>query len=433
MKVHRQKTSHGLTRRRLLGASAAGAFVLAAPAIVTAQSKRVKIGYITALSGSRAEFGESDPWMLTKIRGLLANGLKVGSSTYEVEIVMRDNQSSMNRSASVGSELILRQAVDMLLVQDLDASVATGELSDINGVPSMSTMGPWQAWMFPRGGKPDTGFPWTFTFFWGADDAMATFTRLWDSIDTNKLAGDFYLDNPVGQSLADPKRGLPGFMQRGGYTRVPGGMFKLQTDDFSVQVATFKDAGADIVTGFCFPPHWATFWNQAAQAGFRPEAATMVAAFLFPSALDALGARGEGMSTEVWWTPRFPYVSSLTGQSAAELAAEWEAASGAQWTQTLGYSHALFEVGLAAMRDSGDPRDRAAVRDAMAGMTLDTIVGPVNFGQSPIKNVAITPLAGGQWRRSTGGRFMFDLLVTDNKGAPDVPLDAEFVPLSKLG
>ena len=159
----------------------------------------------------------------------------------------------------------------------------------------------------------------------------------------------------------------------------------------------------------------------------------MAAAFLFPSALDALGARGEGMSTEVWWTPRFPYVSSLTGQSAAELAAEWEAASGAQWTQTLGYSHALFEVGLAAMRDSGDPRDRAAVRDAMAGMTLDTIVGPVNFGQSPIKNVAITPLAGGQWRRSTGGRFMFDLLVTDNKGAPDVPLDAEFVPLSKLG
>ncbi len=212
MKFHQQKSPHRLTRRRLLGASAAGAFVLAAPAIVTARSKRVKIGYITALSGPRAEFGQADPWMLAKIRGLLAGGLKVGSSTHEVEILMRDNQSSMNRSASLGSELILRESVDMLLVQDLAASVATGELADINGVPSMSTMGPWQAWMFPRGGNPGTGFPWTFTFFWGADDAMATFTRLWDSIDTNKIVGEFYLDNPVGQSFADPQRGLPSFM-----------------------------------------------------------------------------------------------------------------------------------------------------------------------------------------------------------------------------
>ncbi len=32
-----------------------------------------------------------------------------------------------------------------------------------------------------------------------------------------------------------------------------------------------------------------------------------------------------------------------------------------------------------------------------------------------------------------GKSTLFDLLVTDNKGAPDVPLDAEFVPLSKLG
>src|SRR4029453_20078 len=31
--------------------------------------------------------------------------------------------------------------------------------------------------------------------------------------------------------------------------------------------------------------------------------------------------RGEGLSTEIWWTERHPFTSSLTGQTAAELAA----------------------------------------------------------------------------------------------------------------
>jgi len=48
----------------------------------------------------------------------------------------------------------------------------------------------------------------------------------------------------------------------------------------------------------------------------------MAAAFLFASTITALGPRGDGMSTEVWWTPKFPYKSSITGQSGGELATE---------------------------------------------------------------------------------------------------------------
>ena len=158
---------------------------------------------------------------------------------------MKDNESNVNRSADVGNELIQREDVDLLLVQDLDASVATGEMSDIAGIPSISTMGPWQAWMFGRGSSPDVGFPYSFTFFWGADDAMATFSRIWDQVATNKTVGDFYLDNPAGQAFADPKMGLPGVMAGSGYTRVDGGMFQMDTSDFSAQVSKFKEANAE--------------------------------------------------------------------------------------------------------------------------------------------------------------------------------------------
>ncbi|MFN3954766.1 MAG: ABC transporter substrate-binding protein [Pararhodobacter sp.] len=421
-----------LPRRSFLAGSAAAAGLLAAPSVARAQNRRIRIGYITALSGPRAEFGASDPWMVEQVNTLLRDGLMIDGTSHEVEILVRDNQSNVNRSASVGQELILREDVDLLLVQDLDASVATGEMSDIAGIPSISTMGPWQAWMFPRGSNPEQGFPYSFTFFWGADDAMNTFVRIWDQIDTNRVVGDFYFDNPAGQAFADAELGLPGFMARGGYSRVPGGMFQIDTQDFTAQVARFRDGDAQIVTGFGFPPHWSTFWAQAGQAGYRPEAATFAAAFLFPSAIEALGARGNGMSTEVWWTPNMPFTSSLTGQSAAELAAAWEAHSGRQWVQTLGYSHALFETGIAALRQSGAPKDREAVRDAIAAMSLDTMVGPVNWGGSPIRNVAVTEVAGGQWRRSSG-RHAYDLVITENTLAPSIAAEDVTLPLSELG
>ncbi|SDO34894.1 branched-chain amino acid transport system substrate-binding protein [Lutimaribacter pacificus] len=422
-----------LSRRSFLSATAAASGMLAAPSVVRAASREIRIGYITALSGPRAEFGASDPWMLEQVRRLTENGLTIGGNTYSVEFLMRDNQSNINRSASVGQELIQREGVDLLLVQDLDASVATGEMSDIAGVPSISTIGPWQAWMYGRGSTPEQGFPYSFTFFWGADDAMGTFPRIWDQIDTNRVVGDFYFDNSAGQAFSDPNIGLPAIMEKAGYSRIDGGRFQLETQDFSAQVSRFKAAEAQIVTGFGFPPHWSTFWAQAGQMGFAPEAATFAGAFLFPSAIDALGDRGNGMSTEVWWTPKVPFHSSLTGQSAAELAQAYEDQSGAQWIQTLGYSHALFETGLAALTASGDPKNPDAVRDAIAALDIATMVGPVNFAGSPIRNVAVTEVAGGQWRKTTGGRHEYDLVITENALAPSIGVEDTTLPLSQLG
>lgn len=426
-------TKPSLTRRSLLVGSAASVGMLSAPSIVRAASRDIRIGYISALSGPRAEFGASDPWMLEQVKKITEKGLTIGGHTYSVEFVVKDNQSNPNRSAVVGNELIQREGVDLLLVQDLDASVATGEMSDIAGVPSISTMGPWQAWMFGRGSNPEQGFPYSFTFFWGVEMAMQTFTNLWNQIDTNKTVGGFYLDNPAGQAFANPELGLPAVMTGAGYQNVDGGMFQVDTQDFSGQISRFKEGDAQIVTGFGFPPHWSTFWAQAGQSGLSPEAATFAAAFLFPSAINALGDRGNGMSTEVWWTPKMPWVSSLTGQSAHELAQAWENASGAQWVQTLGYSHALFETGIAALIASGDPKNPDAVRDAIAGMKLDTMVGPVNWADTPIKNVAVTEVAGGQWRKTNGGKHAFDLVINENGFAPSVDVQDQLIPLSKLG
>jgi branched-chain amino acid transport system substrate-binding protein len=193
-----------LKRRTLLAGATAGAAASALPRFAIAQDKPLKIGYITALSGPRAPFGVADEWQLARIRALLKDGLAVaGGKRLAVEIVVKDNQSDPNRSLQVASDLVLRDKVDLMLVQDGDASTPAGQLCDVHGIPMVSTMSPWQAFLFARNGDVRKGFPFSFHFFWGADDVLRTFVSMWSGVATNKQVGTLYIDNPPGQAFAD--------------------------------------------------------------------------------------------------------------------------------------------------------------------------------------------------------------------------------------
>ena len=132
-----------------------------------------------------------------------------------------------------------------------------------------------------------------------------------------------------------------------------------------------------------------------------------------------LGRNGSNLSTEVWWSPNHPFKSSLTGQSAREIASAYEQATRKQWTQPIGFVHALFEVAVDVMKRSKGAGERASIFDAVAKTKIDSVVGPIAWGAGPVKNVAKTPLVGGQWRK--GGAFKYELVITDNKTAPNIP------------
>ena len=138
------------------------------------------------------------------------------------------------------------------------------------------------------------------------------------------------------------------------------------------------------------------------------------------------------MSTEIWFNNKLPFKSSLTGQDANAFCSGYEAATGKQWAQPMGYEHAIWEVAIAALKASGDPKNRAAVRDAIAGLDLDTIIGKVDFKNSKMKSVANTWVTMGQWHKNPDGKFPYELYVTNNVTAPQVPIQKDFMPLSKF-
>jgi branched-chain amino acid transport system substrate-binding protein len=410
-----------LERREFIRFAAATGLIsslpFAAPAI--AAGRPVRVGYVTPRTGPLAAFAEADGFVISHARQLFAKGIDVGGQLRPLEIILKDSQSSPNRAAAVASDLILEDKVDLILVASTpETTNPVADQCELNGIPCISTVAPWQPWFFTRGGKPDVGFQWTYHFFWGLEDIIGVFASMWSKVATNKVVGGIWPNDGDGNAWGDPKIGFPPALQKAGFTVVDPGRYPNLTSDFSAQIAAYKKAGVEIVTGVPLPPDFTTFWTQAGQQGFRPRVATVGKALLFPVAVEALGERGEGVSAEVWWSPVHPFKSSLTNQSAADLCAEYEKTTKRQWTQPIGFAHALFEITASALKRVQDLDKKSSIRDAIAATKLDTVVGPVAWGSGPVKNVAKTPLVGGQWRR--GGRFKYDLRIVDNSAAPNI-------------
>jgi branched-chain amino acid transport system substrate-binding protein len=411
---------------KLIAASGVGA--IASPWMFQsgqAQARTLKIGFVSPQTGPIAAFGEADEFILNGVRQALKDGLVVNGVKHPVTIVVKDSQSNPSRAAEVTAALIDQDKCDIITGSSTsDTTIPVADQCEVNGVPCVTTDTPWEPWFFGRRGDPAKGFEWTYHFFWGAGDLYRVFLDMWGSVPTNKVVGGLWSNDPDGVAIGDKDRGFPAAIKKEGYTLVDAGMYPIMSDDFSKQIAMFKAQNVEIVTGVFVPPAFATFWSQAAQQGFRPKVASIIKALLFPSAVEALGERGAQMSTEVWWSPSHPFKSGLTGETAGQLASAYAKASNRPWIQPMGFKHAGFEVVCDVLRRTKNVNDPKSIRDAIRTTNYQSIVGPVQWTDKPMKNVATSPLVGGQWKPA--GNKKFTLEIVDNKQAPQIPVTGKF-------
>ncbi|MEX0404546.1 ABC transporter substrate-binding protein [Aquibium sp. LZ166] len=425
-----------ITRRTLLKNAAAtgvlaGTSGLAMPAL--AQNGPVKLGYVSPQTGPLAAFAEADKFVIDNfMTATKAAGLNF-------EVIVKDSQSNPNRAAEVAKELIVSDEIHLMLVASTpETTNPVTTTCEAEEVPCISTMAPWQPWFIGQQGNPGDPASWqpfnsSFHFFWGLEDVIAVFTNMWAQVETNKQVGALFPNDGDGNAWGDPNVGFPPVLAEKGYKLTDPGRYQNLTDDFSAQINAFKQANAEIITGVVIPPDFTTFWNQAKQQGFTPKVASIGKAILFPQAVEALGDSGHNLSSEVWWSPSHPFKSSLTGETSAQVAEGFSAATGRPWTQPIGFIHALFEVAVDVAKRAGDTTDPDAVVAAIAATKLDTLVGPVTWDGANLPpfaqmNVAKTPLVGGQWRLKDGGGY--DLVVVDNKTAPNIPTGGQMEPIA---
>jgi branched-chain amino acid transport system substrate-binding protein len=410
-------------RRFVAAASALGAAAVLGRVPVSRAANKIRIGYVSPKTGPLAAFAEADGFILRGVRAALKDGLKAGGKTLSVEIIEKDSQSNPNRASDVTSQLILNDDVHLVVVASTpETTNPVSDQCEVNQVPCISTVAPWQSWFFTRSGNPNKGFDYTWHFFWGLEDVIGVYTGMWHQLETNKIVGGLFPNDGDGNAWSDPKRGFPPVLASQGFKLVDPGRYQDLTDDFTAQITAFKSGRCEILTGVVIPPEFTTFWTQARQQGFRPQIASVGKALLFPVAVEALGEASNNLSTEVWWSPNHPFRSSLNGMSARQLADAYTAVTHKQWTQPTGFVHALFEVGVDAIKRAADPTDHDVINKAVQATKLETIVGPIAWTGKPVKNVAKTPLVGGQWRRNApGAPFRYDLVITENSLAPEIP------------
>lgn len=430
-----------IARRTLLRGMGAGALALGGGGLVEACSSGIKgagssssagtinIGFITPLTGPLGDFGTSDQFVIKTVRAIpaFAKGFKVGGKTYKVNIIVQDSQSSPNRASQVARSLVLNNHVDMLLTGSTpETTNPVSVVAEAEGVPCVSTVVPWESWYAGLGGnpvQPTRKFQYCTMYFFGLSQFLGTFEPMWNRIPNNREVACMYPNDADGQAF---RQAFEPLVAGSGYHVVDGGAYADGTTDYTSMITMFKSKNCEIYSNVPLPPDFNTFWKQASEQGYKPKLATVAKVLLFPSDTTALGSLVNNIATDSWWGPYMPYSSSLTGQTASQLASSFQTATGNQWTQALGSSYSLFEVAVEAFKSVSDPHNKVAVATALHKLSYTGMCGPINFTNGPAPGVGIINPVGVQWKPGT--QFPWEMKVVDNSLNKSVPIQADLEP-----
>jgi branched-chain amino acid transport system substrate-binding protein len=435
LSVAESNAGGGIDRRGFLRTSGQVAAALGGTSLLAAcggvkgtggsSSDVLKIGYVSPQTGALAGFASADNFVVKEVNDAMRNGITVGGKKRRIEIVVKDTQSDPNRATQVTRELINNDKVDLIVGSSTpDTTNPVADQCEANGIPNVTTIAPWEAWFHGRNGKSGTGFKYTTLFFFGMQQFADCFAPMWDraGVESKKVAALWPNDTDANAFRAS----LPALVGKRGYTTVDGGAYQDGSSDFTAQLATFKKSGAELFTCAPIPPDFQTFWRQAHQQGFRPKLATVAKVMLFPSEALALGQLAENVATDFWWSPSHPYKSVLDGRTAKQLAADFTAQTGKQWTQALGSIYSLFEIAIQAFKSSSDAKDRDQVAAQLRQMKINGMSGPLDFTTGPEPGIAIQHPVGGQWRKGTTSPW--DVVIVDNSPNKDVPVGGDLKP-----
>lgn len=422
------------TRRSILGVAGAAGMAILAPSLARAQSgDTLKVGFISPRTGPLGSFGEGDGYVLDLVRKALAPGLNIGGKTYKVELLDRDTQSDPARASQLAKALINNDKIDLMLTTSTPEVVnPVSDACEAAGVPCLATVMPWEAWYFGRGAKPGqpSPFKWTYLFSFGVANFVKSYVSQWNAVPNNKKVAALLPNDADGNAI---RAAMLPELTKAGFTVVDGGPYETGTTDFSAQIAKFKAEKCEILMTFPIPPDFATFWRQAAQQGLAKTMKVVQTAKtgLFAPTIEVLGPLGYNISVAAYWHKDFPYKSMATGVSGHQLADGFEKTSGKQWSQQLGATLSLLDAGIAALKASANPKDKAAVAKSLATLKTTTMMGQLDFTKGPVANVSATPMIGAQWVKApSSSKFKVDYVLTENAGDASVPVSRKVVPFS---
>ncbi|MCL5736758.1 MAG: ABC transporter substrate-binding protein [Actinobacteria bacterium] len=400
--------------------------------------REIKVGFVDPITGPIALFGVPGKWCVERWSEAVKDGLVCGDGqNHPVSIQLQDSQSDTNRAAQVAGDLITNGNVDfMMACASPDTVNPVADQSEALGCPCLSVDAPMEPYYFGRGGTPDKPFKWTWHLFWGLTEMERVYWDTWNGTPTNKKIAIMFPNDVDGNAYRDYF--TPEKCAANGFTTVDPGPFQPMTEDFTTQIAQFKKEGCEVLSAVFLPPEMANFRKQSLQQGFNPKIFQAVKASLFPTGIEAMGQSGNDIVGPCWFHPTYPYKSSLTGETAAQLCEDFETRTKQQWTQPIMH-YAAFEWVADVLKRTTNIDDKEEILKRVQETKADFICGPVDFtvpvapgfgSKRQVPNVYVTPLWAGQWQLDPGGKWMYKLVVVANSAAPDLKVEGPLEPIA---
>jgi branched-chain amino acid transport system substrate-binding protein len=257
---------------------------------------------------------------------------------------------------------------------------------------------------------------------------MDSYTTAMTRIETNKKVGIVFDNSVDGVTLSSI---MIDDLEKKGFEVVDPGRFPVGTTDYSGIINAFREADCEIVTVNLVDPDFATMWKQFNQQGYIPKVLNTGKAVHYTAGVETLGQDaagnylGDGVITDTFWEPYYPFINTLNGQTAAEMNKDFEDATPGYFADTtLGEDWATFEV-LNYLFTTAGTLDKETLRDTLAATDIPTSIGQVKFADN---HVFQFPLVTCQWHRTEDGKWIRNIVANDD--FPDIPLsDTPIFPL----
>lgn len=390
---------------------------------------KIKIGYVNPTTGALAGNGEGCQWVVDQITEYVDSigGIEVDGEKKGVEVIVYDSESDSAKCSELAQKLIEEDDVDLMVaIQTPETVIPVASTAERYGVPCVAIQAPVDAVAANVAGGTDT--EWVFHAFWTIDKVYECHKALWTAAGHGPNTGA-----KIGLAFANDADGTAWhnvFVEKlaaVGYQVVDPGMYPSGSDDFTSIAATFASEKIDILAGTNIPPDFLKLYKACLAAGVQVDCLTMGKCCLLAGDVQALegdtAGLANGIMTEVWWTPDYPFSSGLTGISSADLGAAYQTDNSRDMPQPAGYAYASLEIALNAFIKAGST-DKEKVRDALAATEIDTIVGPIKYDQNMNGlTYGDTVIAGGQWQLQDDGTEK--LVIIDNSVYSDYDIPVQ--------
>ncbi|HUZ90893.1 MAG TPA: amino acid ABC transporter substrate-binding protein [Methylocella sp.] len=366
----------------------------------------IVIGASIPLSGPLAGFGGFQKWGYQHAVDLVnkGGGISIGGKKMRVKLIIRDDRTDPNTTASNTETLISHDKVNAMLGSCTPALVNAGALvADRHKIPMVTACDPIGAF--------ESVHKWTYVwdiFFHEPDLASAPFGLLKDlHVKTNKKVAIFHDNGPDGQIIGGKL--WPVYAKKAGYDVVQNSTFPVDNTQFTSTITEAKSKGADIVLVDSVTPQAVAIRKQIASAGYKPKLLDMEKGAEPVQFATALGNLADGVLVGGYWDPSFPF------PGAKSLAKDFEKQTGKTSSQHIADSDAAASVLLDAIA-AANSLNPNKINAAIAKTNKSYVVGPVKFDQ---QHASILPMVMDQWRggktyvvwpkAKATGKFLFPL------------------------